>query len=104
MDDVKIHTVQPVGERRPTERPQVKQPASGRKWEQTLQEAYAQMDGVSRNLSGSAPANAPADPKALRDEVRRANEQFQQMMKLHQNLSRLYWQIRDTDSNQAESP
>lgn len=101
MDEVKIHTIQPVGGQRPADRPKAKDPAGGQKWEQTLQDAYAQMDGVSKNLSGTPQASAPADPKSLQDEVRKANEQFQQMMRLHQNLSQLYHQIHKTDPDKA---
>ena len=103
MDDVKLklNHIQPVGGQRPSGRAQAKDPALARKWEQTLQEANAQMESVSKNLNGTVRGKAPADPQTIQDELRQANEQFQQMMRLHQNLAQLYHQIHKSDSEKA---
>lgn len=116
MDELKFQTIQPVGGQRGPERGQAKDPATGRKWEQALLDAGAQLERVSSTVTStvSSPVTTPAgargpaampgpagDSKALQAEVQKSNEQFQQLMKLHQNLSQLYLQIHKLDSEKA---
>ena len=101
MDEVKIHTIHPVGGQRPAERPQGKPPAAGHKFEQDFQNAFAQMDGVSKNLNGTQPGGATADPKAIQDELRAATEHFEQLMRVRQNLAQLYLQIQQSDPEKS---
>jgi len=105
MDEVKPHNIQPTRQtgaaQRGADRGQVKDPAAAHKWEQALQAADRQLDTVSRQVAAPARPHRAADPAALQDEVRKVNEQLQQMMKAHQNLSRLYHQIHSLDPDKA---
>lgn len=101
MDQVKFQQISRVGGDRPTGPAQAKDPATGQKWEQALRQADQQLERVSQQVGQGAEPARSTDPAALQDEVRRTNEQFQQMMKLHHNLSQLYHQIHKLDSDKA---
>ncbi len=97
MKDMKIRNVQPIAEPKLSEKTGRKENVTGPSFNEELQGSIARMNEL--NIQSAANPEAKGVQAAdITNEISKAREDFDQLMQIKQNLSRLYHDITKSDN------
>ena len=94
MKDIKITTIRPTPESRPTGKTGAKESTPGLSFDKTLHDTIARVSDLKVQTGVKSETHTPKTEN-IQDEISTAREMYDQMMQAQQKLSKLYQRITD---------